>query len=163
MPSPALQFEVEQLYYKEALLLDRNQFHEWHGMFTPGAKYVVGASRIGAPESRPALEMAPVADDDTEFLSTRLARLDTGLVHATRPAARVRRLITNVTIVAERPNEVEVVSNFLLFQARQEDAERFFIGQREDLLRKTDDGWRIASRKVTLDHVLLPGLVTFFM
>ena len=80
-----------------------------------------------------------------------------------QPPSRVRRFITNILIVAERPEELEVVSNLLLFHAPHEDSERFFVGQREDRLRKVDGGWRVASRKVMLDHVLLSGLLTFFV
>lgn len=165
MPAMELQHEIEQFYYREALLLDRGRFHEWRQLFTPDARYAVSArqvSRTGA-EQLGKEDEAPLADDDFEFLAIRLERLDTGLVHATQPPSRIRRFITNVLIVAERPAELEVISNLLLFHARHEDSERFFVGQREDLLRKVDGGWHLASRKVMLDHVLLSGLLTFFV
>lgn len=165
MPTMELQHEIEQFYYREALLLDRGRFHEWRELFTPDARYLVSARQVG-PTSAEQLrkeDEAPLADDDFEFLATRLERLDTGLVHATKPPSRIRRFITNVLIVAEQPQELEVVSNLLLFHARHEDSERFFVGQREDRLRRVDGGWRVASRKVMLDHVLLSGLLTFFV
>ncbi len=165
MATLELQHEIEQFYYQEALLLDRSRLHEWRELFTSDARYAVSARQLGSAgiETLHKEDEAPLADDDPEFLSTRIERLETGLVHAALPPSRIRRFITNVVIVAERPDELEVISNLLLFHARHEDSERFFVGQREDRLRKVNGGWRVASRKVMLDHVLLSGLLTFFV
>ncbi len=160
MPTMELQHEIEQFYYREALLLDRGRFHEWRELFTPDARYSVAARQVGSADAD---EEAPLADDDYEFLATRIARLDTGMVHATLPASRVRRFISNVIIVSECPTDMKVLSNLLVFHARHEESERFFVGQREDRLRRIDGAWKVASRKVMLDHVLLPGLLTFFV
>ncbi len=165
MPAMELQYEIEQFYYREALILDRGRFHEWRELFTPDARYSVAARQVGsaAAEIIDANREAPLVDDDYDFLATRLARLDTGMVHATQPASRVRRFVSNVIIVSEGPAELEVISNLLVFHARHEESEKFFVGQREDQLRRIDGGWKVASRKVTLDHVLLSGLLTFFV
>jgi 3-phenylpropionate/cinnamic acid dioxygenase small subunit len=146
MPAMELQFEIEQFYYREALLLDRGRFHEWRELFTPDARYSVAASQVGSASGAKADDEAPLADDDYEFL-----------------ASRVRRFISNVLIVDEGPADLEVISNRLVFHARHEDSERFFVGQREDRLRRSDGAWKIASRKVMFDHVLLSGLLTFFV
>ena len=165
MSAMELQYEIEQFYYREALMLDRGQFHEWRELFTPDARYSVAARQVGsaAGENIDANQEAPLADDDYDFLATRIARLDTGMVHATQPASRVRRFVSNVIIVGERPAGLEVLSNLLVFHARHEESERFFVGQREDRLRRIDGAWKVASRKVMLDHVLLSGLLTFFV
>jgi 3-phenylpropionate/cinnamic acid dioxygenase small subunit len=165
MATVELQHEIDQFYYREALLLDRSRLHEWRALFTSDARYVVSARQVGSAidEKFDKEDEVPLADDDPEFLSTRIERLETGLVHAAQPPSRIRRFITNVVIVAERPEELEVISNLLIFHARHEDSERFFVGQREDRLRRVDGGWHVASRKVMLDHVLLSGLLTFFV
>lgn len=156
-----LQYEIEQFYYREALLLERHQYHEWRDLFTPEARYVVSARQAGASVREQ--DEAPLADDDADFLSTRIERLDTGLVHASETPSRIRRFISNVIIVSEQAGNLEVISNFLLFHARHEDSEKFYVGQREDRLCGGAGRWQIASRKVMLDHVLLPGLITFFV
>jgi len=165
MSAIELQHEIEQFYYREALLLDRGRFHEWRELFTPDARYAVAARQVGSAggEKTAADETAPLADDDYEFLATRIARLDTGMVHATQPPSRVRHFVSNVIIVGERPAELDVISNLLVFHARHEESEKFFVGQREDRLRSIDGAWKVASRKVMLDHVLLSGLLTFFL
>ena len=38
----------------------------------------------------------------------------------------------------------------------------FFLGRREDLLRRVNGEWRIARRKVYLDHAVLPRAVSVF-
>jgi biphenyl 2,3-dioxygenase beta subunit len=165
MSSPELQHDIEQFYYREALLLDRNQFEEWRGFFLPDARYVISARRIGEPpgEGVEKTRMAPLIDDDVDFLAVRVQRFASGLVHARQPPPRTRRFINNVLILRERPDELEVVSNILLLIARQEESEKFFVGQREDVLRRGEGEWRVASRTAILDHVLLPGLITFFI
>ncbi len=164
MPTMELQYRIEQFYYREALLLDRGRFHEWRELFTLDARYSVAARQVGSAVGEMAgIEETPLADDDYEFLATRIARLDTGMVHAIQPPSRIRRFISNVIIVSEGPADLEVLSNLLVFHARHEESERFFVGQREDRLRRIDTAWKVASRKVMLDHVLLPGLLTFFV
>ncbi len=164
MPSVQLQHDIEQLYYREALLLDQDRFGEWREFFLPNARYVVSARRVGESpnEEVDRAQMAPLIDDDAEFLTTRIERITSGLVHARQPPSRTRHFVSNVMIVGEEKDELEVLSNILLLHARHEESEKFFVGQREDVLKRSDGRWRIASRRVILDHVLLSGLITFF-
>jgi len=52
---------------------------------------------------------------------------------------------------------------FLVYRNRVETETDFLIGKREDTLRKSNGGWKIAERKITLDqNVLLAKNLTFF-
>jgi 3-phenylpropionate/cinnamic acid dioxygenase small subunit len=73
-----------------------------------------------------------------------------------------------VTNVQVRPRaaagEYDVVSAFLLYRTRLETDQNIFAGRREDVLRKTADGWKIARRKIVLDQnvVLAKNLSVLF-
>jgi len=59
--------------------------------------------------------------------------------------------------------ELEVLSNFHVYQGRVESTDYQFFGRREDRLRKVAGAWKIAGRKIVLDHTVLSrALSTFF-
>lgn len=155
--------DVEQFLYREAQLLDDGRFHEWLDLFTEDVRYwmPVREAVLGQP---PAAEQALAIshfDDDKGMLGQRVRRLDTGLAHSETPPSRTRRLITNVRLEGEG-DEITAYSNFLLFQSRREHSDYMFLGTREDRLRHVNGEWKIASRKVVLDHATLPRAVSVF-
>lgn len=162
-----LQYEVEQFLYREARLLDEGRFHDWLDLFTEDVRYWMPVRETLQqfpegihPEGQRAVSLI---DDDKRFLAMRVARLDTGFAHAETPPSRTRHLITNVEIEDAGGEEISVYSNFLLFQGRREKADYSFFGKREDRLRRVDGQWKIARRKIVLDHTVLPrGLSIFF-
>jgi len=164
MASLELKHEVEEFLYKESRLLDDGKFYEWLDLFTDDARYWMptretrerGEDGVGKEGDLALFE------DDKNFLTMRVKRLDTGLAHAEQPASRTRHFVSNVEIVSEAGDEIEVHSNMLVFQSRLERTESFFVGKREDRLRKVDGSWRVAARKIILDQTLLPRSVSIF-
>ena len=160
-----LQFEVEQLYFREARLLDGRHLKEWLDLFTDDAVY---AMPIGDPDphleervaDREALGM-PRGDYDRAFLGLVVERLITQQTYAERPPSITRHLITNVEVEAtDRTDEVAVASSFVVFQTRISRFEQSYYGSRQDRLRKVADEWRIAQRRVMLDHSPLPRAIS---
>jgi 3-phenylpropionate/cinnamic acid dioxygenase small subunit len=81
------------------------------------------------------------------------------------PPSRTRHLVTNVQVRRRSASdEFDVTSSFLLYRTRLETDLNLFAGRREDMLRKTGEGWRIARRKILLDQnvVLAKNLSVFF-
>ena len=72
-----------------------------------------------------------------------------------RSCARRRRSTTRARSTSLR---------FLVYQNRVEYETYTFVGKRHDLIRKTDDGWKIARREILLDQniLLAKNLTTFF-
>ena len=61
------------------------------------------------------------------------------------------------------PREVMVKCRFLIYRNRVETETDLLVGKREDTLRRANDGWLIARRKIILDqNVLLTKNLTFF-
>jgi 3-phenylpropionate/cinnamic acid dioxygenase small subunit len=163
-----LAYEVEQFLYQEAALLDSGKFHDWLDLFTDDARYWVPVreSVQGETESFPEEGSYAVnyMNDDKEFLTARIKRLDTGVAHAETPPSRTRHYVSNVQVQLEEDGsgEVTAFSNFIVYQGRRERSDYQFFGRREDRLRRVDGSWRIAHRRVYLQHAVLPRGVSIF-
>ena len=156
--------EIEQFLYREARLLDDGRFDDWLDLFTEDAQYWMPARETRATRDegvRKAGEL-PMFEDDKSFLAMRVKRLESGLAHAEQPPSRTRHFVTNIEIVPDGDDEIEVHSNILVFQSRLERTEMFFVGKREDRLRKVDGSWLIARRKILLDQNLFPRSFSIF-
>jgi 3-phenylpropionate/cinnamic acid dioxygenase small subunit len=64
-------------------------------------------------------------------------------------------MVSNVDLITVTGDEVTVKCRFLIYRNRQETETDFFVGKREDTLRKVDGQWKIARRKVMLDQNVL--------
>ena len=96
-------------------------------------------------------------------LSQRVQQLNTGVHGAEEPLSRVCHVVSNVQILEETSSEVKVKSRFVVYRNRAETETDFFVGKREDLLRRGDGQWKIARRKIILDqNVLLAKNLTLF-
>jgi 3-phenylpropionate/cinnamic acid dioxygenase small subunit len=164
--------EVEQFLYREARLLDRRQFHAWLDLFTDDVHYWMPMRNNRYPKNSKALKILDLdryvdeditrpnelalLDETKDTLSRRIARLDTGMAWAEDPPSRTRHLITNIEIeTGSSAGELRVYSNFLVYRTRSETEEEFFIGSRDDVLRRVNDTWKIARRQIVLDQTVL--------
>lgn len=167
MITPQLQQEIEQFFYSEARLLDQGRFHEWLDLFTDDVWYWMPTRDIvqgsTGQEDGGGLSFRYLDENKTSLLM-RVKRLDTGMAHVEVPPSLTRHLISNVIIQeTDRPNELAVHANFIVFQSRKEKEQAWFVGEREDRLRKADDLWKIAQRKIVLDHPVLPRALSIFL
>jgi 3-phenylpropionate/cinnamic acid dioxygenase small subunit len=172
--------EVEQFLYREARLLDERRFHEWLELLTDDIHYWMGSRSNRYPKSSKAIaildpdryveddltkadELA-ILDEDKASLTSRVARLDTGMAWAEDPPSRTRHLITNIEVEpGNAGTEVKVYSNFMVYRSRAETEQDFYVGARRDVLRRIAGAWKIAGRKITLDqNVLLAKNVSIF-
>jgi 3-phenylpropionate/cinnamic acid dioxygenase small subunit len=172
--------EVEQFLYREARLLDERRFHEWLELLTDDVRYWMPVRTSRYPKSSKAIaildpdryeeeelsredELA-ILDETKDTLARRVARLDTGMAWAEDPPSRTRHVIANIEVErAETASELKVYSNFIVYRNRSETEQDFYVGGRQDVLRKVDDAWKIARRKIILDqNVLLAKNVSIF-
>ncbi len=178
--TPQLQHEVEQFYYVEARLLDGRQYQTWLALCAPDVRYVMpgrsnplvdNAERgqesmisvdreLEGPES----DGLPVRDENFFHLTMRVNRAYAPNSWAENPPARTRRIVGNVEIHEVSEDQLAVTSNFHLFYSRPGSASFLYAGQRRDVLRRSDDGFRLASREIVLDiaDIEFPTLGLFF-
>jgi 3-phenylpropionate/cinnamic acid dioxygenase small subunit len=172
--------EVEQFLYREVRLLDERRFHEWLQLLTDDIRYWMGSRTNRYPKSSKAIaildperydendftredELA-ILDEDKSTLNARVARLDTGMAWAEDPPSRTRHLIANVEVEpGDEEAELKVHSNFIVYRSRSETEQDFYVGARNDILRRVNGAWKIASRKIVIDqNVLLAKNVSIF-
>jgi 3-phenylpropionate/cinnamic acid dioxygenase small subunit len=99
-------------------------------------------------------EQLALFDENIKSLAARIARLDTGMAWAEDPPSRTRHLITNIEIEAGAA-DLTVYCNFIVYRSRGETEHDFYVGAREDRLRRVDGEWRIAARRMVLDQNVL--------
>lgn len=79
------------------------------------------------------------------------------------PAPRSRRFISSVLIYKTTSNDEYFVQSNILVKRGRGSASReleTMSGRRDDILRRTKDGWKLARRQVLLDHGVL-GMQNF--
>src|SRR5437763_8298192 len=161
---PNLIREVEQFLYREARLLDERRFHDWLQLLTDDIRYWMGNRTNRYPKSSKAIaildpdrydeddrskedELA-ILDEDKSTLNARIARLDTGMAWAEDPPSRTRHLITNIEVEPrDAEAEFRAYSNFIVYRSRAELEEDFYVGTRQDVLRRADGAGEIARRQ----------------
>lgn len=170
-----LRADIEDFLYSEADLLDERRFRDWLNLLAEDITYFMPIRRnvkFGQHKERENTRSGSGIswfDEDKWTLTKRVEQILTGVHYAEEPLSRICHMITNVQILAVRPGvevprEVDVKSRFLVYQNRVEYETYFFVGKRNDTLRLTDAGWKVARREIILDQnvLLAKNLTTFF-
>jgi 3-phenylpropionate/cinnamic acid dioxygenase small subunit len=164
--------EIEQFFYREARLLDERRFREWLELFADDVHYWMPMRSNRYPRSSKAISILDMSsepdrdvtredelallDETKATLERRIARLETGMAWAEDPPSRTRHLITNVEIeTGSGPSDLKAFSNFVVYRTRAETEREFYIGSRQDVLRRTSGAWKIAGRRIVLDETVL--------
>lgn len=164
-----LEREIEQFLYREAELLDTRRFSEWIELVAEDIHYWMPQQRnvkFGEQYREESSADSEISwfDEGKATLAGRVRQINTGLHWAEEPFSRVCHIVSNVQIQDVQGDEVKVKSRFLVYRNRLKDEVDFFLGKREDVLRRdSTTGWKIAKRKIILDqNVLLAKDITVF-
>ena len=172
MPREEVVREVEQFLYREVRLLDERRFHEWLGLLTDDVRYWMAGRNNRYPKRSKAIaildpdryveddltqeDQLAILDENKATLDARVARLDTGMAWAEDPPSRTRHLISNIEVEpGDTAVELKVYSNFIVYRSRAETEQDFYVGARQDVLRRVGGAWKIAGRKIILDQNVL--------
>ena len=166
--------EVADFLYAEAELLDERRYQEWLALLADDIRYWMPMRRnvkFGDDEREFTRETSDIAwfDEGKETLARRVKQIETGIHWAEEPRSRLSHLVTNVQVLGAEPSwvaprEVSVKCRFLVYRNRVETETDILVGKREDLLRRSGEGWLLARRKIILDqNVLLSKNLTFFI
>jgi 3-phenylpropionate/cinnamic acid dioxygenase small subunit len=137
--------DVEQFVFMEARLADELRYDDWEALWTSDGVYWVPANGSDPDPTK----TVSIIFDNRSRIATRIKQLHSGKRHAQRPASSLRRLITNVELLGEEEGDVMVGANFLVAEARVRRTS-LWAGRVEYRLRRTDDGFRMARKKVVL-------------
>ena len=165
-----LRHRIEDFYYLEAELLDDRKLRQWLDLLADDIRYwmpirhntLERPENIGDELSKPG--EAYYFDDDKKSLKIRVERAYAKNAWAEMPPSRTRHMISNIRIKKDDGNEIEVHSNFIVYRTRLETDQDMFIGERQDVLRRVDNGFKIAKRTIILDQsVLTAKNISVFM
>lgn len=161
--------EVEEFLYQEAELLDDWRLDEWLDLLTEDVRYWMPIRRnvkFGERDREQTREMQDVNwfDEGKPTLIARCRQIQTGIHWAEEPLSRLCHIVSNVQILSATGDEVVAKSRFLAYRNRVETETDFFVGKREDTLRREEGRWKLARRKIILDqNVLLPKNLTILL
>ncbi|HZC53265.1 MAG TPA: 3-phenylpropionate/cinnamic acid dioxygenase subunit beta, partial [Mycobacterium sp.] len=147
-----------QFLVDEAYLLDAQDYEAWLGTLTHDIRYVmpvrVTTARGAGFDTSPGMAHF---DEDKYSLTQRVARFATEHAWTEDPPSRLRHFITNVrTFEGDDETNLLVESAELLFRSRGDVNESALVScGREDVLRRCDDSWKLARRKIFVDESVL--------
>lgn len=166
--------EIEEFLYDEANLLDERRFSEWIDTLADDLRYFMPMEynvKFGEHATREFTrreEHMSWFNEGKWSLGKRAEQILTGVHWAEEPLSRVCRLVSNVQLTGMQTHasgelEVDVTSRFLIYQNRCEYEQYFFVGDRFDRIRRTEQGCRLAAREIRIhQNVLLAKNLTIF-
>jgi len=159
--------ELHEFLDDEAALLDNDRLSEWLQLLADDLVYRapvrVTKNRADGPGFSPTMAHF---DDTYSSLARRVARAtQSPNAWAVDPPSRIRRHISNVRVHrTTNPDEYQVLSYVLAVRSHADQPTTDVVSaERQDLLRRTEPGWRLARRDIYLTHSTLgvPNLAFF--
>ncbi|MEH6503527.1 MAG: aromatic-ring-hydroxylating dioxygenase subunit beta [Cycloclasticus sp.] len=161
----SLQQEIEQFYYREALLLDNTQYEDWFALLDEDIHYFMpirknlmkrsGRARANQVSEYSGKNDFAHFDEDITAMRGRLRKLLSDFSWSENPASRTRHMVSNVIIhEGSEANTYNVCSSFIVYRNRLERQVDIFAGERHDVLRRADNelGFKIAKRTILIDQ-----------
>ncbi|MDA0229406.1 MAG: aromatic-ring-hydroxylating dioxygenase subunit beta [Proteobacteria bacterium] len=150
-------FACYQFLAQEAECLDENRVTEWLDLLTTDIHYEMPILVTRLRGEDPVVENGWHMKETFASLQARVARLGTDSAWGEDPPTRTRRVIGNVRAGQWNEGKIDVKSNLLLYLGRGDSAEYTVLAaERQDILRKEEQGLRLARRRVLLSHTTLP-------
>ena len=153
--------EVEDLFYREAALLDEWRLEEWLELLTENATYQIPPTDVPEGDSRNTLFI--IADDALRIRS-RVKQLLGKAAWAENPHSRTRRMIANVRVLGAEGENILVTANFAVHRMRYESVDTY-IGHYDYKLVRQGNDLRIRERRAILDNEALRphGKISFIL
>jgi benzoate/toluate 1,2-dioxygenase beta subunit len=131
----------------EARLADEGRYDEWEALWADDGVYWIPA---GGDDPDPDRQLS-FAYDNRARIASRVRQLRSGTHHTQVPPSRLRRLISNIEVLAEAADGVlSVGSNFLLTEYRRGTLTLWAGRVLHQLRPDAAGGFRMAQKKVLL-------------
>jgi len=144
--------DICQTLFQEARYLDDRQWDEWLACYTDDVTYWMPAwDDDDKLTENPQTEISLMFYADRGGLEDRVFRIRTERSSASMPEPRTSHNLTNVEVLAQRDNEVDVRYNFNTLSHRYKVTDQFF-GTVYLTLRKREDRLLISSKKIVLKN-----------
>jgi 3-phenylpropionate/cinnamic acid dioxygenase small subunit len=151
--------EIFDFLIDEADLLDRDLHLEWIELLTSDIRYYMPARKtLYRRDGEGFNPRGSHFDDDKGSLTMRARRnVEISSAYDRDPAPRMRRLVGNVVVrEGDTADEYRVVSSILILRNRYEETHSETLSaRREDVVRRTPEGLRLAGRTIFVDQALV--------
>ena len=164
----AEQYAISRFLYREARLLDTERWDDWLALLAEDIHYW-----MPLPENRRRADKlgtygpgrAALYDDSLADLTRRVIRFKQPSAWAEDPPTRHIHVVSAVeAYAAETPGHYVVHSTFVNYRSRIERDNDTLVGRREDLIRRSDDSFKIVRRKIiTTQAVFLSKNLNTFL
>ena len=136
---------IEQFLYFEARLQDVHAYDEWEALWTDDAIYWVPAN---GEDTDPDTQMSFIYDNRSR-IGVRIKQLKTGRRHTQTPRSQLARSITNVELVGQNGNDIEVRANAMIYEENLR-GPTLWAARNEYRLRLVDGQLKLARKKIVL-------------
>jgi 3-phenylpropionate/cinnamic acid dioxygenase small subunit len=157
--SEPLYGEIFDFLIDEADLLDRDLHLDWLELLTTDIHYYMPARKtLYRRDGEGFNPRGSHFDDDKGSLTLRARRnVEIASAYDRDPAPRIRRLVSNVVVrEGDTADEYQVVSSILVLRNRYEEMHSDTLSaRREDILRRTPEGLRVARRTILVDQAMV--------
>lgn len=148
--------------YREARHLDEREWEPWLELYAPDAEYWMPAwddddQLTEDPQSQISLIYYP----NRNGLEDRVFRIKTERSSASMPEPRTNHMLTNVEVLDERDDAVDVRYNFHTLSHRYKLTDHFF-GTIYVTLRKVERGFLIARKKIVLKNDYIRQVIDIY-
>lgn len=148
--------------YREARYLDEREWESWLALYAEDVEYWMPAwddddQLTDDPQSQISLIYYP----DRNGLEDRIFRIKTERSSASMPEPRTNHMITNVEVLDERDDAVDVRYNFHTLSHRYQLTDHFF-GTVYATLRKVQGGLLIARKKIVLKNDYIRQVIDIY-
>jgi 3-phenylpropionate/cinnamic acid dioxygenase small subunit len=150
--------------YREAALLDRQQWDDWLALYVPDCVFWVPSFIDETTVTRdPLTEVSHIYYSSRSGLEDRVWRIRSGLSVATIPMPRTMHAVTNIQLVEASATAMTLESNIAVdvFSLKNQTSHRLF-GRAEHRLVNADGAWRIARKTVIVLNDYLPSVVDIY-
>ena len=150
--------EVMHFLIEEAHLLDDGLFNDWLQLLADDVQCTMPVRQSFNRKRGDGCSQSMVwLREDKSTLAFKVQRLNGDSAWAEDPPSRVRRMITNLRLHETGVPGEYLAQSYLLIQRNRGDAHQFdtFSGRRDDIVRRTDQGWQLAKRSVQVDQAVL--------
>ncbi|MCA1493052.1 benzoate 1,2-dioxygenase small subunit [Sinorhizobium alkalisoli] len=138
--------------YREARLLDDREWDEWLTCYAPDVTYWMPAwDDDDQLTEDPQSQISLIYYANSDGLEDRVFRIKTERSGASTPEPRTSHSVTNVEVLEDRGDEVDVRYNFHTLSHRYKVTDQFF-GTMFVTLRKSGDGLLISNKKIVLKN-----------
>lgn len=152
----ALFVEASRLVAREGWLLDTQAWDEWLDLYLPDAEYWLPCYlEDGSLTTDPHSQISLIYYENRAGLEDRIFRIRTDQSLASRPLPRTAHTVNIGNISQNDDRSVVVNSSWSSFSYRLDQAYNFF-GTQEHILQPSDQGLKIARRRILVMNDNIP-------